>query len=89
MRDFSYKMQQMRDFSCKNQEGSLDDKKKMQKNKCQFNFAPKKLSVLNDVVNHHEPAIGDVSHSTEPIMLKLGMIYRWAYRSLSLPSGYI
>ena len=58
-------------LAAKTKEGSLDDQKKMQKI-CQFNFAPQKLSVLNDVVNHHEPAIGDVSHSAEPISAEIG-----------------
>jgi hypothetical protein len=41
MRDFSYKMQQMRDFSCKNQGREPGrPKKKMQKKKCQLNSAP-------------------------------------------------
>ena len=61
----------MRDFSCKNQGREPGRQKKMQKI-CQFNFAPQKLSVLNDVVNHHEPAIGDVSHSAEPISAEIG-----------------
>ena len=58
-------------LAAKTKEGSLDDKKKCKK-KCQFNFAPQELSVLNDVVNHHEPAIGDVSHSAEPISAEIG-----------------
>ena len=33
MRDFSYKMQQMRDFSCKKQGREPGRQKKMQKNK--------------------------------------------------------
>ena len=51
MRDFSYKMQQMRDFRCKkSKEGSLDDpKKKMPKKikNCQLNFAPEKKEGRN------------------------------------------
>ena len=43
MRDFSYKMQQMRDFSCKNQgrePGRPPKKYHPHKKKCQLNFAP-------------------------------------------------
>ena len=40
MRDFSYKMQQMRDFSCKNQGREPGRQKKNAKKKCQLNFAP-------------------------------------------------
>ena len=39
MRDFSYKMQQIRDFNCKNQGREPGPKKKMTK-KCQLNSAP-------------------------------------------------
>ena len=44
MRDFSYKMQQMRDLAAKTKEGSLDDQKKnAPQKKCQRNIAPGKF----------------------------------------------
>ena len=47
MRDFSYKMQQMRAFSCKNQGREPGrPKKKMPKKKCQLNFAPENMSLF-------------------------------------------
>ena len=50
MRDFSYKMQQMRDFRCKKQGRELGQpKKKMPKKikNCQLNFAPEKKEGRN------------------------------------------
>ena len=51
MRDFSYKMQQMRDFRCKKQGREPGrPKKKMPKqiNNCQLNFAPEKKEGRNE-----------------------------------------
>ena len=50
MRDFSYKMQQMRDFRCKKQGREPGrPKKKLPKKikKCQLNFAPEKKEGRN------------------------------------------
>jgi hypothetical protein len=47
MRDFSYKMQQIKDFSCKNQgRGPGRPQKDNAKKECQLNFAPKPISEL-------------------------------------------
>ena len=49
MRDFSYKMQQMRDFRCKKQgrEPGRPKKKCQKNNKIQLNFAPEKKEGRN------------------------------------------
>ena len=47
MRDFSYKMQQMRALSCKNQGREPGrPKKNMPNKKCQLNFAPENMSLF-------------------------------------------
>ena len=63
MRDFSDKMQQMRDFSCKNQgrePGRPKKNAKIKNDNYQFNFAPFHMSYVS---NHEEYWLIDAKHA--------------------------